>query len=486
MGGKTHFIVPLASITIVFYSLLALVSGWFYRKFYLICKENSLGQLGRSNIGKFDEAKSWFFLLLMISALADIPLYIGCVVKGGPHDCEWNGTSYAIFWFLHLCAVCGYAYTIIIPCLLWSDMINRKDGKLFTSKYPPDGTKRFFQLSLLCYIGLTICNIIFGGLYYKVSNHSEYADTIFSVMCSLFEPICICSIAFGCLWSGIRLQRYVRQVKLGVKTEIRFLLQMNITMAVISSSYLARGVLILRLVTFLPKSFRSMLETSYFVWLLCTRWLPYIFCSFCLIVMMRQSGEEVAQRRKTAKPQSKNNSSDITVQLEASSADNSTRTVRPMAKRHDLALTSAMYNPHDFRASTDGNSAQNLSLLHSDADYFDDESDSSYSILSQRALEDPDTYIRTVSVSSSNPSVDMLASTPDMGHSTYNRLIPPPSNSSMFTGYSPPPNPLSHSTWAMHHNLYPSSAVNTRMAHSVSPNSTLVSSTDSGPSTSLF
>jgi hypothetical protein len=443
-SSQEKYIVPLASLTVVGYTVLALVSAWFYKKFARICDHNNQGHLGRSNIGKFDEAKSWFFLLLMLSSIADIPLYIGCIAKGGPHDCEWNGASYAVFWFLHLCAVCGYAYTIIIPCLLWSDMINRKDGKLFTSKYPPDRTKRFFQISLISYILLTICDLIFGGIYYQVSNHSEYLGTMFSMMCSLLEPICICSIALGCLWCGIRLQMYVRQAKLGLRTEIRFLVHMNITMAVITSTYLARGVLILRLVAFLPESFRSRLETSYFVWLLCTRWLPYIFCSFCLIAMMRASGEEVAQRGAQRSKVS-TNSSDSALQLDESTVDNSTSMTQRLSSftGHRRAYTAAGYHG----SAQDGDFSGQSSTLLSQRDYNDDDAyrESTFSILTDHVMDDPDMYMRSISSVSSNPAMDIMTSTPDVG--PFNSRIPPPSNSSMATGYSPP-NPNTHNMWA--------------------------------------
>lgn len=469
MSKPAKYVLPLAYSTVAFYSLLTLVSGWFYRKFSLVTARNKHGDIHRSNVGKFDEAKSWFFLLLTLSAAADIPLFVGCIAENGPHDCEWDGASYAIFWFMHLCAVCGYTYTIIIPCLLWSDMINKKDGKLFTSKYPADNTKRLFQVALLCYIGLTICDIIFGGLYYKVSDHGAYNGNFFHMLCTLLEPVFICAIAFGCVWCGIRLQTYVRQAKLGFKTEVRFLFHMNVTMVVIASTYIARGVFVLQLVSFLPNSFRSSLRVSYFVWLLCTRWLPYIFCSFCLIVMMRASGEEVAKRRGTTRMKSVA-SGDATPTQGILSEDKPIGVLQRLSK-FPAALMSAIYNPQDFKHdrvhSRGGHESHEFSAsLLSDVDFDDDESQYSTAILSGNTVDDG-APARTVSVSSnSNPSMDLVDNTP-LTTPMHNKMIPPPSNSSMYTGYSPPP--TQQSTWVQQRNRTQSPAVAGQILRNPSP-----------------
>jgi hypothetical protein len=300
MTGRTDVIL-LASLSIVFYGLLAITAVYYYRKFYIIQTKNPTTRYYRSNVGKFDDAKAWFFLILAICALSDIPLFVGCLAMDGPRDCEWNNPSYPVLWFLHIAAIWGYAYTIIIPCLLWSDMINKKDGKLFLSKFPADWTKRFFQLSFLAYFVATAINCIFAGIFYQVSDHNYYNGTIFYNITELSEPILIFLIAVGCLWCGIRLQLYVRCAKLGLFTELRFLLHMNVTMAIITVTYLVRALFILRLLFFTTKSYKEAFASSYFVWLICTRWLPYVFCSFCLVYTMRASGEEVAARQGNAR-----------------------------------------------------------------------------------------------------------------------------------------------------------------------------------------
>lgn len=429
-------IIPLAALTVVFYSLLALTAAWYYRKFSKICEKNKNGQTNRSNLGKFDEAKSWFFLWLMISAIADIPLYVGCIAEGGPKDCEWNGMSYPIFWFLHLCAVCGYAYTIIIPCLLWSDMLNKKDGILFLTKYPPDCTKRFFQISLLSYIALTLTNLIFGIIYYKVSDHGKYTSNIFYMICTLLEPIVIFAIAAGCFWCGTRLQLHVRRAKLGIITEIRFLLHMNITMAIIAFTYLGRAILILRLVTFLPHDYHEGLGTSYFVWLVCTRWLPYIFCSFCLVVMMRASGEEVSARRgamQTKMPPDRGNRAKESATFKVLKS-----IVTVPGALGSTLLSSLVSNDEDHSA----HSVSILSYVQEEEEDDDVVSLMENSLTSHQDAFNERSQSRAYSTESSTPSVDhMVASTPDMyiiQNQLHHSQQPPASHSSTFAAYSPP------------------------------------------------
>jgi hypothetical protein len=248
---------------------------------------------------------------------------------------------------------------------------------------------------------------------------------------------------------------YVRQVKLGLRTEIRFLVHMNITMAVITSTYLARGVLILQLVAFLPESFRSRLKTSYFVWLLCIRWLPYIFCSFCLIAMMRASGEEVAQRGAQRSKVS-TNSNDSTLKMDESTADNSSSMTQRLSSfpGHSRPYAAVDYH-HPRDTAQDGDFSGQSSILFSQRDYYgdDEERESAFSILTDRIMDDPDTYMRTISTVSSNPAMDFVASTPEVVP-FQSRIPPPPSNSSMITGYSPP-NPHSHNMWAQLRSISP-------------------------------
>jgi hypothetical protein len=157
-------VIVLAAISIVLYSSLAVTCAYFFRKFQLLREQGSdceaatqgllrwggLSLRSSSNNGKFDDQKLLFFLVLAVSAMLDVPLYIGCIATGGPTDCEWDGLAYPILWCMHLIACTGYALSIILPAVLWSDILESKDGRIFLSKYPVDPTKRFFQVGTVC------------------------------------------------------------------------------------------------------------------------------------------------------------------------------------------------------------------------------------------------------------------------------------------------------------------------------------------------
>eukprot|EP01039_Chlorochromonas_danica_P011668 gene11669-13081_t len=296
MTDHTQYIV-LAVISLLLYCSLAGVSAFYFFKFRAITLENPHSSSYYRTIGKYDEPKVLFFLVLTIAAILDIPMYTGCLIHGGPVDCEWNTPTYPVFWVFHLLAVCGYAFSITIPCVMWSDMINRKDGKLFFSAFTYDSTKRFFQVCIVFYLINTVVDLLAVIIAFRVSDHAHFQDrNIVDAVCTLIEPMLIFLIACGCLWCGVRLQSHVVQAKLNLSAVIRVLFYLNITMFIICASYLVRGVFILRFVYFLPDEYEVAFEMPFSIWLLCTRWIPYVFCSFCLIASMRSSGAEIAAR----------------------------------------------------------------------------------------------------------------------------------------------------------------------------------------------
>jgi hypothetical protein len=287
----------IAALSVVFYGSLSFVSAFYFRKFRRIQLESpSKDTYYHSKFGRYDSPKVYFFLVLAISALLDVPLYIGCLTQGGPEDCEWHNLAYAIGWFLHLFAVCGYAYTIMIPCILWNDIIQNRDGKLFRSQFQVDSTKRFFQVSLILYILNTTIDTLYGMSIYRIHDPEHFTTSKLDSVLTFTEPMIIFGITVGCFWCGLRLQAYVMKAKLGFRTELRFLLHLNVPMLVIMCTYLARALYVLRFVHFVPVQYGKAMSASYLGWMAVTRWLPYIFCSFVLVLMMRFSGEEIAAR----------------------------------------------------------------------------------------------------------------------------------------------------------------------------------------------
>ncbi len=287
--------IAIAIVSILLYSLLAAVSAYYFLKFRHILKMKS--SMPHCDFGRYDEPKILFFLVLCISATLDIPMYVGCLAEGGPKDCEWDSVTYPIFWSMHLLALCGYLFSIVTPPVLWSDIINQKDGKLWFSKYPMDGTKWFFQISLFLFWFLMVMTVVLVILFYRVNDHNKFTKSnVRNAISSILEPTLTFMISAGCLYCGLRLQLYVMKVRLEGAKEIRFLFHLNVTLLIILATYLSRSLMVLRLFVWMSEPYREAFKCSYFVWILVTRWLPYIFCSFCLINEMRFTGTQIADK----------------------------------------------------------------------------------------------------------------------------------------------------------------------------------------------
>jgi hypothetical protein len=244
--------------------------------------------------GRYATPKFVFFVVLFLSAVLDIPLFIGCIVQEGPHDCEWNSSSYVVFWLFHLISTCGYTYAIITPPILWSDIIQQKDGNLWNSAYPADSTKWFFRIAYVAFCVTTFVTVL-GAVVYQDPNHqADYTKSNpVGAIAQVLTPLVTTTVTVGCLWSGITLQRHVVSVGLRGSTQFKILAQLNITMLIIVVTYVMRSLLVLCLYEPMSESYVTAfqpLRSSFFLWLLWTRWLPCVFCSFCLVHEMRFKG----------------------------------------------------------------------------------------------------------------------------------------------------------------------------------------------------
>jgi hypothetical protein len=115
----------------------------------------------------------------------------------------------------------------------------------------------------------------------------------FGEIIELISPILLSLITIGCLWSGIRLQRYVINVQLGNSTLIRILMHLNFTMFLIVATYGLRALLVLTLYSGMASYYKKALEpisSVYISWIITTRWMPSIFCSLCLVNEMKRHG----------------------------------------------------------------------------------------------------------------------------------------------------------------------------------------------------
>ena len=280
-------VINLAFISICLYLSLAITCLYFAQSFYDF-------RTGELNGGRYGTPKVVFFVVLCISAILDIPLFVGCIVQGGPTDCEWNSPSYIVFWLFHLVATCGYIYAIITPPILWSDIIQQRDGNLWNSAYPADSTKIFFRVVYVLFCLNEFITLVGSTMYQNPDNQAAYTKSnSLGVITDCFTPVITTVVTVGCLWSGIVLQRHVVSVGLRGSTQFRIFVRLNITMFIIIVTYIMRSLLVLTLFEDMPHEyvrFFHPMRKNFFLWLLWTRWLPCIFCSFCLMNEMRFKG----------------------------------------------------------------------------------------------------------------------------------------------------------------------------------------------------
>ncbi len=337
-----------ALISLLLYSSLALVAGRYYLKFVRLRITRSSHSSPQQSKVLYDGPKEWFFLVLTITALIDIPLPIGCLYEGGPQDCEWDNLSYPIGWYLHMIAIVGYAYTIMVPCILWNDIMTGGNGYLFPTSFTscfsslslittssshttsPSPLKIFLRILMIGYIFNTVSDVISGIITFRVHNHSYYSTNIEYNISVIIEVILICCITIACFISGMRLHAFVikqeqllypkqttlaslpvttssamglgsifatRKVEERPKAATtvkahRIMLYLNLPMAVIMITYMIRGVFELRLVSWMPPAYIDTFRCSFIIWTFVAKWLPYGCCSFVLIWIMRMSGTE--------------------------------------------------------------------------------------------------------------------------------------------------------------------------------------------------
>jgi hypothetical protein len=104
---------------------------------------------------------------------------------------------------------------------------------------------------------------------------------------SCLESVFLVVILTIWLWCGVRLQMHVMEVSFRPEAERRILFTINIVMAAILLSNLLRAIMILTL--FLEEDFKIHLSYSFLCWVVGTRWIPYVFCSALLIMIMQRS-----------------------------------------------------------------------------------------------------------------------------------------------------------------------------------------------------
>lgn len=313
--------------------------------------------------GRYAMPKFVFFVVLGLSTLFDLPSFIGCVAHGGPPSCVWNDASYAFCWSCHLIASCGYSFAIITPSILWSDIIQQKDGNFFNSSSPLDSIKIFFRVSYGLYcavIAMTIMGVI---LYSKSSNEAQFSNSnAVGAISNCLCPILLFVITVGCVFCGRQLQEYVRNVQLGTVTQMKIIRRLNITMMLIATTYGVRAILVLTLYGKMPSDYiHAFKPTQYYpLWVILTQWLPYILCSYSLVNSMRFKGEGKTSSKKAAKLAGATADAEVAA-VEAGIGVNSPSKARPLARNNtSFSVQSGpeddIHSPFDHTKSNDSTS----------------------------------------------------------------------------------------------------------------------------------
>lgn len=305
-------VLSVAAVSIFLYGFLFSSSFYFFVKLLLKPKTTSYSVATTFEM-QMDDSRKLFFAIISFSALFDMPVYVGCIAYNGPSDCEWDGALYKSFWMLHLFAVGGYAMALGIPLYLWSEVVNGRDGKIWNSRFKPDFTRKYLYGATALYMAIQILIIISVGAFYNTEKkqYDEYIEL--KTVTSVAESICITLISAGWCWCGIRLQLRVRRVQFRPEAERKILFIVTMIMSAITLSFFTRAVFVLSLIHENEDGYRI---PSFTLWVLGTRWLPYIMCSFMLIYIMRRSegqrGNEVVSLLPTGSHLSKTSNDDDT------------------------------------------------------------------------------------------------------------------------------------------------------------------------------
>lgn len=274
-----------AAVSICAYGFLFSVSTYFLVKLVLK-RMYSVQSNATSFSSQMDDSRKLFFAIISFSAFADIPLYFGCISNNGPADCEWDGDVYKACWILHLFAVAGYASALGIPLYLWSEVVNGRDGKIWNSRFPSDFTRKYLYGATALYVSIQMMIIVMVAAFYNTESKDYDEVAELKSVVTIAESICITFISAGWCWCGIRLQLRVRRMQFRPRAERKISFIVTIIMSVITLSFFTRAIFVLSL---MQENDNGYHVPTFYLWVLGTRWLPHVICSFMLIYVMRRS-----------------------------------------------------------------------------------------------------------------------------------------------------------------------------------------------------
>ena len=306
----TNHIVSL--ISVVLYSSLIFVAGYFSIRLNglpLFSDYQNLSTARQTN-HFYIEPKNLFFGVMIFASFCSLLPYLTCLIGDYRGDCVYsNGNALLVIGnsIGYIVGGVGYVYTVIVPCILWNDVLTLKDGKLFNSKHPPDRMKQFYRIVLFAKLISSILFTIANGLLPKNSKPESTNEIgfILYIISWYIEALMSTGICIACFVSAIQISRLVNRLYSVDRSTIasnngshslcnkqplfwRFLFPMFVIM----TSYLIRAVFLvfLSISSFSEDFSVSYNNVSYLWWTLFAKWIPNVLCSYVLIGVVRRIG----------------------------------------------------------------------------------------------------------------------------------------------------------------------------------------------------
>ena len=281
--SKTAIVI--ASISIVLYITLSCVCAYYASKFWAVLQ-------GRVKGGLYAQAKFVFFVVLGISSVLELPAFIGCCISEGQYECVWDEDGTHNFaWACHWIASCGFMYSVMSTAILWSDVLQQKDGNFFNTAHPLDKMKFRFRIAIVAYFLLVVGTLLVVFILEGAEAHSSSHDHSHGIgaVSYCLVPAILVVITTGCFGAGQRLQAHVISAQIDSVMLKKILFKLNTTLFCIFASYIIRALMLLSLYSRIPSGYSDTFKVTwhYSIWVPLTQWFPYIFCSFCLVDQMK-------------------------------------------------------------------------------------------------------------------------------------------------------------------------------------------------------
>jgi uncharacterized membrane protein YozB (DUF420 family) len=241
---------------------------------------------------KFQQGAKVFYCLLFISACLDLPFVVGCFVHHAPNECRWDNSWYFLTYSMHLVALIGYFICMGVPLKLWSDTVSGAEEDLFSFTCSKSFPVIFISTVVFCVLVIIeILSLVVAGPY----GYNRATEAVRGI--EAFEYV---FVAMYWTVKGLNLVYHLRGIMSRDSNQAKVLLRATIVMLIICISYLFRAGLIMATIFGANQFFRD----HYAIWLIGTRWLPYIISSFLLIFVMRLSLKSLSAQYSALLPNS--------------------------------------------------------------------------------------------------------------------------------------------------------------------------------------